>query len=56
MERWSKIIVREANIIYAAENFYYSGIVMSEAVGKFRNTPPNRNLRACGKEVKSQYR
>ena len=33
------IIVRKANTIYPAENFYCAGIVMSEAFGKFRNTP-----------------
>ena len=40
MERWLNIIVRKANIIYPAENFYCTGIVMSEPFGKFRNTPP----------------
>ena len=40
MECWSKIKQRKANIIYPAENFYCAGIVMSEAFGKFRNTPP----------------
>ena len=40
MECWSKIIVRKANIIYLAENYYCAGIVMSEAFGKFQNTPP----------------
>ena len=35
-----KIIVRKANIIYPAENFYCAGIVMSESLGKFRNIPP----------------
>ena len=40
MERWLKIVVRKANIIYPVENFYCAGIVMSEASGKFRNTPP----------------
>ena len=40
MERWSKIIVREANITYLSQNFYCAGIIMSEAFGKFRNTPP----------------
>ena len=40
MERWSKKIVCKANIIYPAKNFYCAGIVMSEAFGKFRNTPP----------------
>ena len=40
MERWSKIIVQKANIIFPAENFYCAGIVMSEALDKFRNTPP----------------
>ena len=40
MECWSKIIVLKANIIYPAENFYCAKIVMSEASGKFRNTPP----------------
>ena len=51
MECWSKIIVRKAiwlktylagkSIweIYLPENFYCVGIVMSEAFGKFRNTP-----------------
>ena len=43
MERWLNIIVRKANIIYPAENFYCAGIVMSEAFGKFRNTPPRVN-------------
>ena len=40
MECWSKIIVRKANIICSAENFYCAGIVMSEAFGKFGNTLP----------------
>ena len=40
MEHWSNIFVRKANIIYSAENFYCAGIVMSEALGKFQNTPP----------------
>ena len=40
MKCWSKIIVRKANIIYPAENFYCAGLVMSEAFGKFRNTSP----------------
>ena len=70
MECWSKIVVRKANIIYPAENFYCAGIVMPEAFGKFRNTPPRvtNDVRArrrepqmpqtaaCGSEVKSQYR
>ena len=60
MERWSKIIVRKANIIYPAENFYCTGIVMSEAFGKFRNTPPRvseyaragwRELRTAAEEL-----
>ena len=40
MECWPKIIVWKANIIYLAENFYCAEVVMSEAFGKFRNTPP----------------
>ena len=40
MECWSNIILRKANIIYPAENFYCAGIVMSKAFGEFRNTPP----------------
>ena len=40
MERWSKIIVRKPNITYPVENFYCAGIIMSEAFGKVRNTPP----------------
>ena len=40
MESWSKIIVRKANIICPAENFYCAGILMSEAFAKLRNTPP----------------
>ena len=39
MECWSKIKLLKANIIYPAENFYCARIVMSEAFGKFRNTP-----------------
>ena len=50
MERWSKIIVQKANIIYPAENFYCAGIVISEAFGKFQNTPPRvtDDLRTMG--------
>ena len=40
MESWSKNILRKANIVCPTENFYCAGIVMSEAFGKFRNTPP----------------
>ena len=52
MECWSKIIVRKANIICPAENFYCVGIVMSEAFGKFRNTPPrvSEDVRARRRE------
>ena len=52
MECWSKIIVRKANIIYPAKNFYCAGIVMSEVVGKCRNTPPRvtDNVRARRRE------
>ena len=55
MECWSKIIVRKASIIYPAEIFYCAGIVMSEAFGKFWNTPPRvtDDVRARRRELQT---
>ena len=70
LESRSKIIVRKANIICPADNYYYTGIVnftmlaalLSETFDKFRNTRPcvTDDVRArngdCNREVKSLYR
>ena len=43
-------MVRKANIIYLAENFYCAGIVILEALGKFPNTLAHGwNLHTPGK-------
>ena len=45
---------RKANIIYLAKNVYCAGIVMSEAFGKFRNTPPSVTADARGGQREPQ--